>query len=182
MDFLIQIDKQILLFINSLQNRFLDPLVLGINWATEGGLLWLILCFFIFLFDKKEKKRKIILILITLLLNSWLVNVPIKFVLFCRTRPFETIEGLRVIGKVWENCSFPSGHVAASVAALLIIAYLFKLRKNWFILSSILFILFLSFARIYVGMHYPTDVLAGLIIGLISVILVIWLDKQVKFS
>ena len=181
MDFLIQLDTQILLFINQLQNRFLDHLVLGINWITEGGLLWLLFCFFIFLLDKKEKKRKIILILITLLLSSWLVNVPMK-AFFFRTRPFEAIEGLRVLGKTWENSSFPSGHVAASVAALLIIAYLFKIRQKWFIFSSILFILFLSFARIYVGMHYLSDVLAAIPIGMISAALVIWLDKQIRFS
>lgn len=182
MDFLIQLDTQVFLLINGLQNRFLDPFVLGIGWITEGGLLWLLICFLIFIFDKIEKKRKIILILIALLLNSWLVNVPIKIALFCRTRPFEVIEGVKVLGKIWENCSFPSGHVAASVAAILILFYLFpKIRKNWLIILSIIFILFLGFARVYVGMHYPSDVLVGIIIGLISVILVIWLDKQIRF-
>lgn len=183
MDFLIQLDTQIFLLINQLENRFLDPFVLGIDWITEGGLLWLLICFLIFIFEKIEKKRKIILILLALLLNSWLVNVPIKTVLFCRTRPFDVIEGVKVLGKMWENCSFPSGHVATSVAALLVLFYLFsQLRKNWLIILSIIFILFLGFARIYVGMHYPLDVLAGIIVGSISAALVIWLDKQIKFS
>lgn len=181
MDFLIWLDTQLLLLINGLQNRFLDPLALGIGWITEGGLLWLFFCLLIWVFDKKERKRKTILILITLILNSWLVNVPLKFFFF-RLRPYEAIEGVKVLGRIWENSSFPSGHVAASVAVLLIIFYLFKIRQKGIILSSIIFVLFLSFARIYVGMHYPSDVLAGIIIGIISAILVIWLDKQLKFS
>jgi len=183
MNFLIQIDSHLLLLINGLQNKFLNPLTLGISWITEGGLLWLIICFLIFIFYKKEKKRKIILILIALLLNSWIVNVPIKIALFCRTRPFKIVEGVKVLGKIWENCSFPSGHVAASVAALIVLFYLFpKIRKPWLIILSIIFILFLGFARVYVGMHYPSDVLAGVIIGLISAVLVIWLDKQLRFT
>jgi len=181
MDFLINLDAQIFLLVNHLQNKFLDTLTLGTSLITEGGLLWLLTCFFILIFDRKDKKRKIILILITLLLNSWLVNIPLKLFFF-RQRPFEVIEGAKVLGKIWENSSFPSGHVAASVAALLIIFYLFKLRKNWLIFFSIIFILLLGFSRIYVGMHYPSDVLGGIIIGLISVIPVIWLDKQLIFS
>ena len=181
MDFFIQFDTQILLLINRLQSRFLDPLTLGISWITEGGLLWILICLFIFVFIKEDRKRKITLILLTLLVNSWLVNVPLKFFMF-RTRPYEAIEGVRAIGKIWTNSSFPSGHLAASVAALLILAYLFRIRQRWFILFSVIFILFLGFARIYVGMHYPTDVLGGVIVGLISTIPIIWIDKQVKFS
>ena len=183
MDFLIQLDTQFFLLINGLQNKILNPLALGISAITEGGLSWLVITFLILVLDKTEKKRKIFLMLLALLLNSWIVNVPIKFVLFCRTRPFETLEGVKVIGKIWENCSFPSGHVAASAAAIVILFYLFpKIRKNWLISLSLIFILFLSFSRVYVGMHYPLDVLAGLLIGLISGFLVIFLDKHIKFS
>src|SRR4030042_2444503 len=182
MDFLIQIDTQLLLFINSLQNKFLNPLIQGTNLITEFGLLWLLVCFFIFLFDKKEKKRKIILILLGLIINSWLVDVLMKIVLFCRTRPYEAVAGVKVISKNWSNCSFPSGHVAASVTALIIIFYLFKIRQKWPLLFSIIFILFLGFSRVYAGMHYPIDILGGIIAGLISAVLIIWLDKQIKFS
>jgi undecaprenyl-diphosphatase len=93
------------------------------------------------------------------------------------------MEGVRVIGKIWTNCSFPSGHVAASTAVLAALFYLFKkFRKEWLIFLAAIFILFLAFARIYVGMHYPSDVLGGIIVGSISSFLVIRLDKHIKFS
>lgn len=182
MDFLIELDTKIFLLINGLQNKFLNPFALGISLITEAAFLWFLIIFLILFFGKIEKKRKILLILLALLLNSWLVNVPIKIALFCRTRPFDVLEGVKVLGKMWKNCSFPSGHLASSTATLLILFYLFpQMRKKWLIILSIIFILFLAFSRIYVGMHYPLDVLAGILIGLISAAIVIWFDKQIKF-
>ncbi len=181
MNYLIQLDKQIFLFVNHLQNPVLDFLCLFISQITEGGLIWLIVCLLIFIFDQKEKKRKVFLLLLGLLLDSWLVNVPIKTLLFCRERPFKIMENVKVIGKIWENCSFPSGHISATVTALLLLFYLYKTRQKWLIFSSFCFVLFLGFARIYVGMHYFTDILGGIIIGVFSVLLIIFLDKQVKF-
>ena len=176
------LDIQISLFLNRLDNKFLDLLSLGISWITEGGFLWFVLCFLIFLFDKKHKKRKIFLLLLTLLLADWIVNIPFKIVLFCRERPYQTLEQIRVIGKVWENCSFPSGHLATSSAALFILGYLYNLRKKWFIFFSTFFILFLGFARIYTGMHYFSDVLGGAIIGIFSALLVIYFDQHIEWK
>jgi undecaprenyl-diphosphatase len=170
------------LFLNNLNNKFLDLLSLGISWITEGGFLWFLLCFLILIFDKKYKKRKFFLLLLTLLLADWIVNVPFKLVLFCRKRPYQVLEGIRVIGKIWENCSFPSGHLAVSSAALLVIGYLYNLKKNWFILFATLFILILGFARIYSGMHYLSDVLGGIIIGIISALFIIYFDHYVEWK
>jgi len=99
MDFIIQLDIQLLLLINGLQNRFLDSLALGINLITEAALLWLFMVLMIFLLDKTEKKRKIFLVLFSLLINSWLINVPLKIVLFCRARPFEVVEGIKLLAE-----------------------------------------------------------------------------------
>jgi undecaprenyl-diphosphatase len=170
------------LFLNNLNNKFLDLLSLGISWITEGGFLWFLLCFLILIFDKKYKKRKFFLLLLTLLLADWIVNVPFKLVLFCRKRPYQVLEGIRVIGKIWENCSFPSGHLAVSSAALLVIGYLYNLKKNWFILFASLFILILGFARIYAGMHYLSDVLGGIIIGILSALFIIYFDRYVEWK
>jgi len=175
-------DIEVSIFLNNLHNKFLDLFSSGISLITEGGFLWFIFCFLILIFDKKHKKRKIFLLLLTLLLADWIVNVPFKLVLFCRKRPYQVIEGIRVLGKVWENCSFPSGHLAASSAALLIIGYLYNLKKIWFIFFSTIFILFLGFARIYVGMHYLSDVLGGVMIGMLSALFIIYFDHYVEWK
>ncbi len=177
-----QLDLKLLLLLQNFHNKFLDYLSLGISWITEGGFIWFFICGLIFLFEKKEKKRKIFLILSVLLLSDWLVNIPFKMILFCRERPYKVIPGIRVIGKIWENCSFPSGHLAVSTAAVLIIGYLFHLRKGWFIFSSISFLFLLSFARMYVGMHYLSDILGGIVIGVISALIIIYFDKQINWK
>jgi len=182
MNFLTFFDIKTSLFLNNLNNKFLDLLSLGISWITEGGFLWFLLCFLILIIDKKYKKRKFFLLLLTLLLADWIVNVPFKLVLFCRKRPYQVLEGIRVIGKIWKNCSFPSGHLAVSSAALLVIGYLYNLKKNWFILFATLFILILGFARIYSGMHYLSDVLGGIIIGIISALFIIYFDHYVEWK
>ena len=56
MDLLLQFDTQLFSFINQHHNKILDFLVSGTNWMTEGAFLWLLICFFIFVFDKTEKK------------------------------------------------------------------------------------------------------------------------------
>lgn len=139
------------------------------------------LCVLIFFFSKKERKRKITLILFGLLLNSWIVNVPFKE-LFFRERPYLALDGVKILGVVWENSSFPSGHVAASVTVILIALYLFKIRRMSLAITAIAFIIILGFSRIYLGMHYPSDVLAGVVVGIVSGIIVILIDKQIVFS
>lgn len=179
---LLQTDLFLVSFLQGSQNRFLDWLSLTLSWITEGGFLWFFICFLIFLFDKKERKRKIFLILLALLLSDWVVNIPFKMVIFCRKRPYEVMDGIRVLGKVWKNCSFPSGHLAVSSAALFTIGYLFRLKNFWFILSSTLFLFLLGFARIYAGMHYLTDVLAGVLVGIICSLVIVYFDKQIRWN
>jgi undecaprenyl-diphosphatase len=179
---LVFFDIKISLFLNSLHNKFLDFFSLGISWITEGGFLWLALCFLIFLFDKKQKKRKIFLLLLSLLLSDWVVNIPFKLVFFCRQRPYQVIEGIRVIGKVWENCSFPSGHLATTSAALFMIGYLYNLKQKWFFSFSVFSILLLGFARVHAGMHYFSDVLGGMIIGIFSALFIIYFERYAEWK
>src|SRR4030042_4701290 len=100
MNFLIKLDTGIFSLINNLHNGFLDTLASGISWIAEGGFIWLFFCFLIFIFSREGGKRKIILILLSLLLNSWIVNVFFKSFFF-RSRPYIAIDGIKVLGKIW---------------------------------------------------------------------------------
>jgi len=80
--------------------------------------------------------------------------------------------------------SFPSGHATIAMAFFGILIYLFKdeiknkLIKHLFIIINILLILLISFSRIYLNVHYLSDVLAGLILGLICIFVAIFISKK----
>jgi len=181
MGVLLDIDKGIFLFINHIQNGFLDFLTFTVSWITELAALWLFICFLIIVFDKKDKKRKAILILLSLILIFLIINVFFKTFIF-RQRPYLAMEGIKTIGRVQSNSSFPSGHVASSAAAITILIYLYKIKKLWKLLLLAGFIFLIGFSRIYAGMHYPSDILAGLLVGLLSGAITIFIDKKIKLS
>ena len=83
---------------------------------------------------------------------------------FRRARPFATLEGISSLVNPPDQYSFPSGHTAAAfvTAAILCVADPF-LGGPAFIWASLI-----GVSRIYLGVHYPTDVLAGLLLGLFS--------------
>jgi undecaprenyl-diphosphatase len=182
MNYFSAIDTRTFLIINHWQNKILNFLSVSISWITEGGFLWFLICFFIILFDKRQKRRKTFLLILALLLADWIVNVFFKLLVFCRERPYMVFPETKVMGKIWSNCSFPSGHLASSCAALFVLGYIYNLlRKKWFLIFSSIFIFLLGFSRIYVGMHYLSDVLGGILIGIISGFSVTYFDKQVKW-
>lgn len=78
-----------------------------------------------------------------------------------RARPYETMANVHLLVDKTTDFSFPSDH--ATVAGAVAVGLLFANRR-WGIIASILAIL-MAFTRVYVGAHYPSDVLAGLVLG-----------------
>lgn len=96
-------------------------------------------------------------------LSLWLVVELIK-VLVHRTRPYKKIETSRIVGSQARGSSFPSGHTSQSffMATFLLHYY----QANFLIwLAIYLLAFFVGITRIYVGMHYPRDVLGGAMLG-----------------
>jgi len=106
-------------------------------------------------------------------LSLWLVVESIK-VLIHRTRPYKKIENSRIVGSQARGSSFPSGHTSqAFFMATFLLPYD---HTNFFIWVAVyLMASFVGITRIYVGMHYPRDVLGGAMLGttwgILSVIL-----------
>lgn len=128
----------------------------------------------------KNKKYFIIFALANLI--GVLLNNLLKIIIQ-RPRPSETI-----VLAVESSYSFPSGHSMMSMIFYgLLIYYTIKfINKKWIrnILVSILstIILFVGISRIYLGVHYATDVLAGYIVGIIYLIIFTKICKNKKFS
>ena len=157
---ILDFDAAILLWIQDiLRNPFLDVIFKTITHLGDKGIFWISLSLVFCIF---KKTRKAGFFALFALLSSVLVNNVILKNVIGRIRPYEIIAGLECIIAHATDASFPSGHTGASFAAAIV--YLFKLPKKISIPALIMAAL-IGFSRLYVGIHYPTDVFAGAITG-----------------
>ena len=161
MEALVGFEGSILLFIqNNLRNPVLTPVLQAITSLGDHGIFWIVLTVLLLCF---KKTRHIgFCSAIALILSVLINNVALKN-LVARTRPYELIDGLKLITTKPDDFSFPSGHSGASFASAVAIYRVWK--KRWTIWLIVLAAL-IALSRLYVGVHFPTDVLCGTIIGI----------------
>jgi undecaprenyl-diphosphatase len=110
--------------------------------------------------------KKILIKVIVALILFWVINeVLIKNLLadyFWRTRPYLADNSIAPLGHRYTDSSFPSSHLASTLAILSV--YFYYYRQYWPAMG--VFVILLAFARIHNGMHYPSDVAAGIILGI----------------
>src|SRR5205823_10769049 len=102
-------------------------------------------------------------------LSLWLVVTIIK-AFTDRARPFNLLRDTRVIGWRAQGLSFPSGHTAQTFYTVTLAVSQFKLH---FAIAAVLYgvAIVVGLSRVYLGMHYPRDVIAGAILALVWSIL-----------
>ena len=133
-------------------------------WAAvsrlgDAGVFWIFLSLILLFFPRT--RRAGIAGLVSLALSLLCGNLALKH-LVARPRPFALIPALRPLVELPKDFSFPSGHTSASFAAAL--SYLRVAPGKPAVLAVVLAAL-IAFSRLYVGVHYPTDVLGGFLLG-----------------
>ena len=162
------INVDLFFFINhGLQNPLFDLIM---PFLTELGSFVAMLgaCVIVFILSiilKKQKVKKIAILCLFSLLLGGLVAFILKAVIF-EPRPFITFDNVRLLVAENDPCAFPSGHTTSTFAVISLLV--FKLRDKLWSVILILFAIAIGFSRIYVGVHYPFDVLAGMIIGILA--------------
>jgi undecaprenyl-diphosphatase len=141
---------------------WLDNFMIALSWLGNNGLVWCVLA--VLFLARAPTRRAGLLCALALLLSLILCNLLLKN-LVARPRPYETLPWLRPLVPPLPDFSFPSGHACASCAAAAALAWS-GLSKKWAIPAFALALL-ISFSRLYVGVHYPSDVLGGLLLGLL---------------
>lgn len=158
---MLDVEFSILDFIqNQFRTSFGDFVMPLISKLGNGGIIWLVLSGLLCVFPKYRKAG--VTMLTALALDVLLCNVMLK-PLVGRMRPFTVNTGVELLINAPKDFSFPSGHTAASFAAAF--ALLFVKKKLW--IPSMILASLIAFSRLYLYVHYPTDVLAGILLGLI---------------
>lgn len=162
-------EAEILLWIQeNIRQEWLTPVVKCITYLGNAGVVWIALALLFLLW---RPYRKAGAAAVAAMLFSFLFNNLLLKNLVSRTRPYEVIDGLTLLVAPATDFSFPSGHSATSFAAAVAFAKLLGWRKGiWFLALA----LCISLSRLYVGIHYPTDVLFGIASGVCMGLLGVW--------
>lgn len=160
--FLQNLDGGILLWIQEwFRQGWLDPVVIFYTHLGDKGVLMILLSVAMLLY--KPTRKAGIGALMAMMMGVIITNLLLKG-LVSRPRPFLEVEGLLPLISAPDPHSFPSGHTTGAVAAAA--AWWKLVPKKWIRYSGAAMALCMGLSRLYVGVHYPTDVLGGACVGL----------------
>lgn len=162
------IDLEIVKFLNHWGSPWIDSLTELVSSNFLLIILAVLITAYFLIFDKKDGTKIALAISIAIVLHLLISDVFFKHILpefgFFRLRPYLAYpEEIVPLGQLNRDSSFPSSHMASVIAVLAV--YVYYYRRLWPV--AVIFAIFIAFARMHNGMHYPTDVVAGSIFGVI---------------
>lgn len=136
-----------------------DRVMCFITRLGDVGMIWILLAIVLLLIPKTRKSGAIVmaaLILDVILCNGILKNA------FARVRPCDVNTAVQLLVPRPNDYSFPSGHTAASFAATAALFFAGE-KKLW--KPALVLAVLIAFSRLYLYVHYPTDILGGILVG-----------------
>ena len=167
-------ELQILDALQTIHNPVMDTLMCAITRLGDAGIFWILLCMVLLILPKT--RRSGVILMAALLVDLVICNGILK-PLVHRIRPFDVKTGIELLVKRPIDFSFPSGHTAASFASVMAL-YLAGEKRLW--IPALVLAVLIAFSRLYLYVHYPTDVLGGVVIGVMAGALGYWLVKKVS--
>jgi undecaprenyl-diphosphatase len=180
MDFLFNIDKWLFSvlngqFINPVFDKFFPFITLQQNW----NLLYIVLAAWLLWKGGKRGRVAIIILAVTIIISDQTASHILK-PLIARLRPCNDLISVRLLINCGSGFSFPSSHAVNTFAAAFILSRFYSENKYLFYIIAAL----IAYSRVYVGVHYPSDVIAGSILGIIIAYLIVivyeFLSSKIK--
>ena len=144
----------------------------------DAGAIWILLAIVLMLIPGKRKVG--FTVAAALLIDLIICNGILK-PLIARIRPYDLHTGISLLVKAPTDYSFPSGHTAASFAAASALLY----RKDRLWIPAMVLAALIAFTRLYLYVHYPSDVLCGILVGFLAgwigwKVATRWIDPRLK--
>lgn len=172
MDTIFQRGLHFIIMIQQIDSPLLDSFFRGITLLGDELFYLLLFSFLLWCVDFYLGIRVGIIFLLSVYVNTGLKE------LFQQPRPFEILPEIQK--SLASGYGFPSGHAQSSLVVWGSIAY-WK-RKPWIRYLSVILILLIGFSRIYLGVHFPTDVLGGWLFGGLILGLTYFISLKIKFN
>ena len=154
------IEIQILDWIQTLHTPLFDEIMLLITHLGDMGIFWILLTIVLLLIPETRKSG--VIVAAALCIDIVVCNGILKNV-FARTRPFDVNTAVQLLIAAPRDFSFPSGHTGASFAAVSAL-YFAGEKRLWKAACVLAFLIAIS--RMYLYVHYPTDILGGILVGI----------------
>lgn len=167
-------DNSVLIYIkNNMHGYVMDRTMIAVTSLGNMGLIWIIMA--VLLLINKKYRNVGFMVLGALIMSAVLGEGIIKH-LVQRARPSASIQAAKLLIAKPLSYSFPSGHTTSSFAAAGVLSKYFKEYAPEFFSLAVL----IAFSRLYLYVHYPTDVLAGIILGLLCSKIAIYIFNRVN--
>jgi len=155
-------ELSILDWIQTLHNPILDQIMVFITRLGNAGAIWILLTVVLILIPKTRKTG--VIAAFVLIVDVLLCDITLKNIVG-RIRPYDVNTGVHLLISKPHGWSFPSGHTSASFAVVTAL-YLAREKKLW--KPVLILALLIAISRMYLYVHYPTDIFGGIVVGIVS--------------
>lgn len=175
-EWITNIDFSILYWIQeNMRTDWLDAVCAFLSWAFQLGIPWLVLGAVLFCFKKTRAAG--VMLVAAVVVTFFFNEIALKNVVD-RVRPCNIDTSIPLAIKQPDSFSFPSGHTSSAFTAVGVL--LFRHKKAG--IPLMLFAVFMGFSRMYLFVHFPSDVLAGAAFGLLMAWVVVLIFRELKYD
>ncbi len=165
----------LLLIQEHLRFGFLDGFMKAFTSLGNAGWFFIVLGILLSVYPKTRKYG--FLVLLSLAVDFVILNLGVKVAVH-RMRPYDRYMDLIPLVGPEKDFSFPSGHAGCAFATAGALFLNLPKERRFFGVVSLVFAFLMGWSRLYVGVHYPTDVIAGMVIGFLCAVFVTVLWKR----